>query len=199
MVCFLLSKKANINLQTTNGSTPLMVATENQYTEIVLALLESGANLNLQNNQGLSCLMIAAILGYRELHDLFIERGALINLTDQGGKSALMHAVFNQHTEIGLRQLELGAQVDVQDNNGWSPLMYAAKAEDMETVQILLAYRASIHLKNFYRHTIFDVCSTEMLNSPLFQNLVSICKSVYKRHNLHILFCYFSIISTLTM
>ena len=85
-----------------------------------------------------------------------------------------MHAVSNGFTDLACYLVELGAEINLQDNNGWSPLMYAVSAEDLDTVQLLVAYGASVHLKTNDKKSIFQICCQELINTPLFQELVSV-------------------------
>ena len=85
--------------------------------------------------------------------DCLIEHGAQIN--------------------IASHLIELAAQIDQLDSKGWFPLMYAVKGGDLEMVQILIAYGANVSLRNRDGQTILDVCPQELVNLPLFQELVS--------------------------
>ena len=116
---------------------------------------------------------MAAELGLSQMVDCLTEHGAQINLADEDGKSAFIHAVENRNVDIASHLIELGAQSDQQDSKGWFPLMYAVKAGDLETVQILIAYGANVNLRNRDGQTILDVCPQELVNLPLFQELVS--------------------------
>lgn len=63
VIKLLIARGADINKQTNNGWTALMLATEDacgyKYTEIVRTLLECGADRNLRNNDGHTALMLA--------------------------------------------------------------------------------------------------------------------------------------------
>ena len=55
----LLAKEADVNLQTNNGYTALMLAAQNGLGQIVQLLLAKDANVNLQNKYGDTALTFA--------------------------------------------------------------------------------------------------------------------------------------------
>ena len=79
--------------------------------------------------------------------------------------------------------LKPSAEINVQDKEGWFPLMHASRAENLDMVQLLVAYGASVHLRNSDGQTIFEICSNEFLSSPLYHELVRIFGCSY--HILH--------------
>ena len=54
--------------------------------------------------------------------------------------------------------LKPSAEINVQDKEGWFPLMHASRAENLDMVQLLVAYGASVHLRNSDGQTIFEIC-----------------------------------------
>lgn len=160
MAKLLLENGAQIDLKNNKGLSSLMIATQSLQ---VLTLLQHGAFVDIQDNQGLSPLMWASKAG---IIDLLTKYDAQLDLQDKDGKSALLHAVSSGRADLASH---LGAQVNLQDNNGWFPLMYAVKAGDLETAYTLIAYGAGIELRNCNGQTVFDVCSQELINLPLFQ------------------------------
>ena len=51
--------------------------------------------------------------------------------------------------------------------------MFAARNGDFESIQILVAYGANLHLRNSRGQTIVDTCEKELFNDPIFQEWVS--------------------------
>ena len=58
-VDFLISKGAYLNVQDTNGCTPLMLAAKGGYIKCVRALLGAGADTSIPDNDGVTALMHA--------------------------------------------------------------------------------------------------------------------------------------------
>lgn len=84
-----LASGANINAQTDNGKTPLMLAAESGQAEMTAFLLQRGASLNQQNPfNGQTALMLAAWAGHAETAVLLYRAGALANVCDTKGQSA---------------------------------------------------------------------------------------------------------------
>ncbi len=86
---------ANVNHQTSDGKTCLMVAIIGGHIETVAFLLTlPSINVNAKDNEGRTALMYAAILGYANIVKLIQKRNDLdVNLTDLHGQTALHHAI----------------------------------------------------------------------------------------------------------
>jgi len=59
MTSLLIQKKANVDLQSIHGTSPLMVAVNNNNLQLAKLLLDNGAKANLMNTLGANALMIA--------------------------------------------------------------------------------------------------------------------------------------------
>jgi len=122
IVRLLLSRGAEINMQTTNcGKTALMFASRGGHLETVKLLLDSGADVNVQKtDDGATALLMATKNGHTEVVRLLLSKGAQVNIRSNYGTSdlttdlrenharafrvlgttALDVAVIRQHTEI---------------------------------------------------------------------------------------------------
>jgi len=63
----LIAMGADVNVRNDAGQTPLMLAAEKGYADMVQVLLQNGANPKLANNQGESALTIALMKGYTRI------------------------------------------------------------------------------------------------------------------------------------
>ena len=63
----LIAMGADVNVRNEAGQTPLMLATEKGYADMVQILIQHGANPQLVNNQGESALTIALMKGYTRI------------------------------------------------------------------------------------------------------------------------------------
>ena len=100
----LLAAKADVNLATRPGITPLMAAagmgtkeedttgrfkTEDEINEAIDLLLGAGANINAKGAQGQTALHAAAQWGYDKVAEHLIAKGADVNAKDQRGYTPL--------------------------------------------------------------------------------------------------------------
>jgi hypothetical protein len=90
----------NPNVRDKNGSTALIIASEQGYNDCVSLLLSKKADLNSQNNNGLSALMLAAVTGRTRIVADLLTAGADIKIQDKNGKTALMLAEEHNKDDV---------------------------------------------------------------------------------------------------
>jgi len=101
-------KGVSIEAADSDGSTTLLIATNQDFTDVVRFLLSRHANPNVQDANGWTPLLSAAQDGNRELAAMLISAGADPNVT-MNGKPPAAFAMENNNTEMamwldGLRQ-----------------------------------------------------------------------------------------------
>ena len=79
----LLAKGAEIDHQTNDGWTALMLSSQNGHEGIVQALLDKDANVNSSTEVGTTALFKASEFGYLEIIKTLIENGADVNQKSQ--------------------------------------------------------------------------------------------------------------------
>ena len=72
----ILSPKANVNVKNENGVTPLMIAAQNGFLEIVNILITNEASINESSKGEMTALKMAAYNGNVDVTKLLIEKGA---------------------------------------------------------------------------------------------------------------------------
>jgi ankyrin repeat protein len=72
----LLDQEADINANTSDGWTALMLAVDAGHPKIVRLLLEKGAEVNAKTARGTSALKMAQDKGYKEIEDMLKAHGA---------------------------------------------------------------------------------------------------------------------------
>ena len=77
----LLSADANLNTQTEDGKTALILALRTGYKKGVKILLDAGADVNVQDSEGTTALHAAANEGYCEITELLLKSGAQTLIT----------------------------------------------------------------------------------------------------------------------
>ncbi len=91
---------ANVNVSDVNKMTPLMIASQSGFDEMVKYLLGYKANVNATTENKTTALMIASVNGNITIVKLLIAYGANVNLRDSMGMTAYDLAKFNNHTEV---------------------------------------------------------------------------------------------------
>jgi len=84
----LSAPKANVNLQSDGGKTPLHFAILSQHADIVDLLLKKGADAKLKSMTGAGCLHFSVIEGDRAMVERFVH-GGNINDQNNNGKTPL--------------------------------------------------------------------------------------------------------------
>jgi ankyrin repeat protein len=118
----LLSRGANVNAQTKNGITTLLVATEKGYAEVVEALLEYNADVNCTVKNDMTPLHIAAQKGHLHVVEVLLKFGGSIDSTDEYGRTALHIASRAGHEQIVVALLEYGSDINITSKDNRTPL-----------------------------------------------------------------------------
>jgi hypothetical protein len=71
-----LKKGVDVNYKTSNGETPLMLASQNGHKDVAEVLIAKGADLNAKTNEGTTPLMLASQNGHNDVAELLIAKGA---------------------------------------------------------------------------------------------------------------------------
>ena len=90
-------------------NTPLILATELGYAEIVGLLLAADANPDQQKYKGVTALICAAEGGNVEIARLLLEASAHVDLLNDFGNTALARASQNGHTQVEQLLTDAGA------------------------------------------------------------------------------------------
>jgi len=175
------NSRMNACAKTTSKSTPLILAVDNGYKDIVIALLNAGANVNAESatinmRYSKTCmpLHIAVSKGFGEIVDILIKNGADINADSYPKSTPLIIAIDNGYKDIVVALLKAGADVNVtlkagfdlsvRPNNyigGWTPLHLAACKGFGEMVDVLIKNGANVNAIAYYKDTPLHVANGE--------------------------------------
>lgn len=101
IVEMLVNNHAQLNTRSPHSRmTPLLIAVENNDTDITLKLLELNADVNGANDYGYTPLMAAAEAGHIEILHILISNGAKIKAQNSKGMTALNFATEKGHWQI---------------------------------------------------------------------------------------------------
>lgn len=101
---------ANVEIRDFNYMTPLMIASQNGFDEMVKFLIKHKANINAATKDKTTALMISSSNGNINIVTLLIANGANVNLKGPMGMTAYDMAKFNNHTEIMVLLKAAGAK-----------------------------------------------------------------------------------------
>ena len=142
----LLDHGANPNLETSEGTTPLMRAAGSGFADTVKKLLDHGADARLHDASGETALHYIAMGDYefnkwqdekRRTHRvsigpivrLLLQHGAEVDAQDHEGKTTLTLAAACETTDLVKLLLRHHANPNHYDRSGYPPLSYAPDGE----------------------------------------------------------------------
>jgi ankyrin repeat protein len=163
IVKYLLSRDADINVENILGYTPVIVALENEHTEIVEYLKNKGANLNIKikeekelrrTNPSRKPIIFTYYDNCRRydncrLLEQYIEIGADINARGgYHGESILFEATRGYGStdkKLASYLIKKGADVNAKNKQGRTPLFDAVQLYDIDFAKLLIENSADIN------------------------------------------------------
>ncbi|CEP63126.1 Nas6p LALA0_S07e02960g [Lachancea lanzarotensis] len=120
--------KPDVNLATTQGTTPLDLACSKKQVQIVEALLKDGASIRHKDSRNQLALHRAASVGSMPIVEILCENRSPVNTKDTHGWTPLFHALSEGHGDIAvvLVQKYAAEYKNLEDVNGRSALQVVA-------------------------------------------------------------------------
>jgi len=152
IVELLLNKyKAIVDLSTFDGSTPLHVACEQGFTDVVQLLIDHQANVNAKMNDGTTALMLACQNGHYPIVELLISTNRCdIKIQRLDGVTALFLVVQHGHEKIFDYLLDKIDQIreiiDLAREDGATPLFKACQKGYESLVKKILTMKPNLTL-----------------------------------------------------
>ena len=131
---------ADMNVKDALGRTPLHIAAEKGYADVVIFLVENGADVNLTDAKGNTPLIfIIHKTGNLEIVKGLLAKGAVVNAQNRTGETALMYAAWRGHPEIVRLLLEHRADATLKNRQGDTALTLAESRGHHAIAQMLQA------------------------------------------------------------
>jgi ankyrin repeat protein len=124
----LVAQGASLLTTDENGRSPLHIACEKDFMNIVTWLLVMNLRLDARDADGLTPLHTACSEGNLDVVSLLVDHGVSVNLTDNYGNSPLLWAAYKGHLSVVTYLYQKGANLEVHDLQGNTPLHQAAYA-----------------------------------------------------------------------
>ena len=147
MVDLLLKANADPNLQLKDGATPLILASELGYTDIVRLLIQANADPNLPLADGSSAIHTASRKGYSDVVRVLLGANVDPNCQTKMGDTALSTACFNGHTAVVSMLLNANADPNISKSDNITPLHMASQNGHYDIVNMLLKANANPNLQ----------------------------------------------------
>ena len=166
IVTFLLFEGAEIDVEDSEGKTPIYWAGVKGHTDIVRYFLSVGFGLEEKCSDiiGFNILHCACESGQFEIAKLVIANGADIDQRDSKGWTCLHYSCQRGHEEMIKYLLTKGALMDqVDEENGWTPLHVACQNSCMDEGVIYLLCSSGANKKALDRVSVshFPFASNE--------------------------------------
>lgn len=167
IVKLLVDAGANASRADRNGSSPLLLAVEQQNAETVELLLQLGATTETADNAGRSPVHVAAEKENVQILKMLVKAGATTEAKDKLGRTPLLLAVDQGKAETVQMLLEVGARSGSVDKFGRTPLLLAVDKKNTEIVRLLLASGSNTRAVDDYGRTPLHVAVDEFWNPSM--------------------------------
>jgi ankyrin repeat protein/predicted DNA-binding WGR domain protein len=163
IVELLLEYSPKLDVQDSQGNTPLIIASEMRSSKIVRALCQAGANPNISNQKGRIALHLAfhsattSSNASFDIESVLLLHNSNINAVDKHGRVPLHYAFLKKSNKSNMNAIDpietvssacskKEINVNVQDKFKRSPLHYAARRGALTSTMFLLTKGADIDL-----------------------------------------------------
>lgn len=157
-----LGDKADWNVRTRDGDTPLHLAAKHNQMPVLEKLLEYGADPALQGRGGMIPLHVAlmndnTMIVTKLLEAMKAKQISPDSARDDAGWGALHYAVLKDNSSFTQDLIEAGADVNAKSKEGDTPLHIAARAGKINAVRTLLSNGAEALSPNANAQSPLDI------------------------------------------
>jgi ankyrin repeat protein len=182
----LIGKGADVNAETDEGATPLILAVSNNRILSVITLLAYKPQLNNETKNHETPLLIAVKSGYFEVSEMLIREGADMDKPDWNGATPIHHASLNGNLKTVDMLIYYGASLDVKSEEGTTPLLAAIWAGNTDVADLLIQNGADLEASDNDGFTPFLLSSyygDTLLMNILYKKGANIYATNNAKHN----------------
>lgn len=143
IVSQLLDKNSEfLNSFSSDGFTPLGLASFFGHLSLVKLLLDKGANPNIASNNQFKVAPIhsACAISHFDITELLIRHRADVNAKQMQGVTPLHSAAHNGQTKLSKLLIDNGADINAKMDSGQTPLFMANEKNFQETAELIIKY-----------------------------------------------------------
>lgn len=142
---FLIEEGAQLDSRNEYGYTPIHIAVQNGYLDLIRLFVNKGADVDLPNNIGSTPLHTAILNKSLEVVKLLLECNADINGLNMDCLTPLYMATRKDIPDIVFVLLKSGADTDLADESGWRPFDVAVQERRIEIVKIFIEHKIDVN------------------------------------------------------
>jgi ankyrin repeat protein len=140
-VVVLIEGGADVNLASSMGATPLRVAVERRYVDLVkLLIANKKTDINFADKEGCTPVFAASEKGYSDVLTLLLKQGASVKLNKEGGVTPLHAAAYHGQAEAAKLLIEAGIDVYQVDDEDVTALDLAVMKKNVNVETIIRAH-----------------------------------------------------------
>jgi len=144
----LIKAGAEVDVENTQGATPLYFAVINKKAAVVQTLINNGANVNKVSYLNETPLFLSLFIRDLNIAEILIRAGAEVDYQNRTGVSPLHYsAIYGLFSFVDLL-LYYEADIDIRDNDGTTPLMAAIWAGYPEIADLLIQHGANMEARD---------------------------------------------------
>lgn len=155
------AKRDLVNSVTGELDTPLHIAAQGGYIDVVKSLLAFGAEVNARTDTNQTPLHLACIAGHLDVVKLLVMYKAKVNAKDADQETALHKAAQFGRIAVCQHLLESSAKLDCNDKDNFTPLMMAVWKGQNDILQFLIDKGANIFVKDMQDKNVLHVAIEE--------------------------------------
>jgi len=157
-----LGDKADWNMPTKDGDTPLHVAIKNTQQPVFERLLDLGADPVRAGAGGMTPLQSAIMIDHEDMVKTLVktlaEREIPLDMhRDNNGWTALHYAAIRDTADFATLLADAGSDLEARTNEGDTPLLVAAVSGQTDVLSFLLTRGADMMARNAKGQTAFDI------------------------------------------